>query len=288
MVTRFSPFATWFFLLALLLYGRATGQVIHTLDDGYYCVVGTFQFTQNALAFKQSVIARGISVEIGKDIATGFNYVHLGKASSKENAVTSALLLRKQTSFSDAWVKRVGAEPDQSAAVASDSTIVQVSERLVSLSSAQRPVMTQVEVGSNNTMRYLLNKLTVLDHVYFFTDASVLEPESQDELTTLLQLLESNATYRIRLHGHSNGNKRGRIISPGENLFSLEGATETFGTAKELAAKRAGVIKQFLVKNGIAEDRIETISWGGDKPRYNKRSEDAKKNLRVEVEILPN
>lgn len=268
----------------VLFVHAASAQPFAALDDGFYCVVGTFSLPQNAIAFRKSLISKGMQVQIGKDVVTGFHYVHLGKAPNKENAVTNALLLRAQASFSDAWVKCVGTDPEQR--VTPDSTIVQYREPVVSLSSARTPTVTHVEVSASNTMRYLRDKLTVLDHVYFFTDASVLEPESKDELNSLLQLLEANPHYRIRLHGHSNGNKRGKIISPGEDLFSLEGATETFGTANELAAKRAGVIKQFLVNNGIAENRIETMSWGGDKPIYNKRSEDAKKNLRVEVEIL--
>jgi outer membrane protein OmpA-like peptidoglycan-associated protein len=137
-------------------------------------------------------------------------------------------------------------------------------------------------------VRYAKGDINVLYNVYFYNDASVMQPESRYELNNLLEMMQENLHYRIRLHGHSNGNYTGKIFEPGsdKNLFDFKGATETFGSAKELSFKRASVIKQYLVSNGIGEDRIEIKSWGGKKPLYDKNSANAKKNVRVEVEIL--
>jgi outer membrane protein OmpA-like peptidoglycan-associated protein len=41
-----------------------------------------------------------------------------------------------------------------------------------------------------------------------------------------------------------------------------------------------------LIENGIAADRIEIKAWGGKKPLFDKHSVNAKRNVRVEVEIL--
>jgi outer membrane protein OmpA-like peptidoglycan-associated protein len=59
-----------------------------------------------------------------------------------------------------------------------------------------------------------------------------------------------------------------------------------FGSAKELAKSRAEVIKEYLVSKGIDATRIEIKSWGGKRPIYDRHSVNAKRNVRVEVEIL--
>jgi len=101
--------------------------------------------------------------------------------------------------------------------------------------------------------------------------------------------MKENEKYRIRLHGHSNGNHHGKIIRVGEtkNFFSVaEDAKTSMGTAKELSEARAEVIKDYLVASGVEASRIEVKAWGGKKPIYDKHSVNAKKNIRVEVEII--
>ena len=113
-------------------------------------------------------------------------------------------------------------------------------------------------------------------------------PESKYELNRLLQMMQENTNYRIRLHGHTNSNAHGKIITIGaeKNLFDLKGANESIGSSKELSMQRAVVIKEYLIANGIDASRIETKAWGGKRPLYDKNSVNAKKNVRVEVEIL--
>ncbi|RAV99868.1 OmpA family protein [Pseudochryseolinea flava] len=137
-------------------------------------------------------------------------------------------------------------------------------------------------------VRYHRGDIVVLYNVYFFNDAALMLQESKYELNSLLELMKENSKYRIRLHGHTNGNYHGKIITMGEdkNFFSLEGSKSGTGSAKDLSFHRAEVIKQYLVANGIAADRIETKAWGGKRPLYDKRSANARKNVRVEVEII--
>jgi outer membrane protein OmpA-like peptidoglycan-associated protein len=143
-------------------------------------------------------------------------------------------------------------------------------------------------IVSFNLVRYHQGDIGTLYHVYFFNDASIMLPESKYELTSLLQMMNENPNYRIRLHGHTNGNYHGKIImmGPEKNFFSLTGSKNTMGSAKDLASARAETIKEYLIANGIDGGRIEIKSWGGKKPIYDKHSANAKKNVRVEVEIL--
>ena len=102
-------------------------------------------------------------------------------------------------------------------------------------------------------------------------------------------MLKENEHYRIKIHGHVNGKHPGKIIFKGEskNFFALDELnSEKFGSAKELSLRRAELIRQYLVENGIDEGRMEIKAWGGKRMIHDKHSSKAKENVRVEIEIL--
>ena len=131
--------------------------------------------------------------------------------------------------------------------------------------------------------------IAVMYNVYFFKDAGVMRPESRYEVTSLLNMLNENPKYRIRIHGHTNGGASGKIISlakGSQNYFSLNETKEGIGSAKKLSQVRAEVIRDFLAGNGIDPKRMEVKAWGGKRPLYDKHSAQAQSNVRVEIEIL--
>lgn len=127
-------------------------------------------------------------------------------------------------------------------------------------------------------------------NVFFRNDAVVMESSSQYELNSLLEMLKENENYQIIIHGHTNGNKSGKIIKLTEenpNFFVITEENKSgYGSAKKLSTERALTIKKYLVSNGISEERMKVQGWGGKKMIYDKYSVDAKKNVRVEIEIL--
>lgn len=144
-------------------------------------------------------------------------------------------------------------------------------------------------VANFEMVRYHKGDIRTLYNIYFYNDAAVMMPESKYELSMLLEMLQENVNYKIKLHGHTNGNYHGKIIKVGKDgdFFSVaKDAETTVGSAKELSESRAEVIKAWLVAQGIDASRIEVKAWGGKRPVYDKHSANAKKNIRVEVEVV--
>lgn len=96
---------------------------------------------------------------------------------------------------------------------------------------------------------------------------------------------------KIKVHGHTNGNSHGKVLHLSEgdkNFFSLKGDTheEMQASAKKLSEFRAYTLEHWLLNQGISEDRVSSIGWGGKKMIYDKHDSKAHRNVRVEIEIL--
>lgn len=132
--------------------------------------------------------------------------------------------------------------------------------------------------------------IAVMYNVYFFKDAAIMRPESRYEINNLLSMMNENEAYKILIHGHTNGNAAGKIITTGDtkNFFSLTNTQEGRGSAKKLSEERAKTIREYLIDQGIGEDRMEIKAWGGKRPLYDKNHSLAQSNVRVEIEIVEN
>jgi len=129
----------------------------------------------------------------------------------------------------------------------------------------------------------------IMFNVYFYKDAAIMRPESRYEVNSLLEMLTENPKYKIRIHGHTNGNSAGKIMSMGDskNFFALTTDNkEGRGSAMKLSEERALLIRKFLIANGVEPLRTEVKAWGGKQPIYDVDHNAAQANVRVEVEIL--
>jgi outer membrane protein OmpA-like peptidoglycan-associated protein len=159
-------------------------------------------------------------------------------------------------------------------------------------------VQTDIDLIGNYYMvkfdlpRMMKGDIATLFNVYFYNDAAVMIPESKYELNKLLQMMQDNPQCKIMLHGHTNGNHRGKIIymGPDKDFFNIskDDVINESGSAKELSGARAQVIKDWLIAQGIHANRIETKAWGGARMLHYKNSQHARRNVRVEVEVLEN
>lgn len=137
-------------------------------------------------------------------------------------------------------------------------------------------------------MRLQKGDVAIMYNVFFFKDAAVMRPESRYEANNLLELLVENPSYRIIIHGHTNGNASGKIIrmNTPDNFYSLTDTKQGYGSAKELSEERAEVMRQYLISSGVSAKRMQVKAWGGKKPIHDKHSSRANENVRVEIEIL--
>jgi len=129
----------------------------------------------------------------------------------------------------------------------------------------------------------------IMYNVYFFNHAAIMRPESRYEVNDLLEMLREKPSYKIRIHGHTNGNDNGMIITIGDSkdYYALsKDNKEGKGSAMKLSEERARIIQSYLVSNGIDINRMELKAWGGKKPIYDKDHSLAQANVRVEIEIL--
>lgn len=133
--------------------------------------------------------------------------------------------------------------------------------------------LTPVKEGENFSM----------DKIYFYPNTYAMRPEAPNELKKLLKYLKSNTEVCIEIQGYTNGNNR---IKASPDDFSEGSFT---GSSKKLSKMRAQMIKNYLIENGVAEERLTANGYGGSAMIYEKpkNQEEANKNIRVGIKILP-
>ncbi len=104
--------------------------------------------------------------------------------------------------------------------------------------------------------------------IHFAYDRSELRPDAQQTLRDKLAILRANPDLRIRIAGHAD--ERGSVEYN-----------------RALGQRRAEAAKDFLVGFGISPDRINTVSFGEDRPLVNASNEEAwAMNRRDEFDII--
>jgi outer membrane protein OmpA-like peptidoglycan-associated protein len=107
----------------------------------------------------------------------------------------------------------------------------------------------------------------VFEDVYFDFDRYTLRPEATRILDDAVNKLRQSPTLRVE----------------------IEGYTCSIGTAEynlALGNRRATAVKDYLVSRGITEDRLRTISYGEERPKYdNAREETRRLNRRAALVV---
>jgi outer membrane protein OmpA-like peptidoglycan-associated protein len=107
----------------------------------------------------------------------------------------------------------------------------------------------------------------VFEDVHFDFDRYSLRPEAVRTLDEAVRVLQQNPTVKVEIEGH----------------------TCNIGTAEynlALGERRANSVRDYLVSRGIGADRLHTISYGEERPKYdNAREETRRLNRRAALTV---
>ena len=113
-----------------------------------------------------------------------------------------------------------------------------------------------------------LNQAFRLDNVYFDQSSYVLRPESYPQLNKLVKTLQATPALVIEVAGHTD--------NVGDRRLNMS-----------LSENRAKVIRSYLARNGVAENRLRANGYGDARPAApNDSEENKRKNRRVEFVVL--
>ena len=101
--------------------------------------------------------------------------------------------------------------------------------------------------GVNDPTSIAYFQQTLGDRVLFAVDQSTLSAEAQGILQRQAQWLQTNRDYAIIIEGHAD-----------------EQGTREYNLA--LGARRASAAQNFLISQGVAPNRMRTVSYGKERP----------------------
>jgi peptidoglycan-associated lipoprotein len=107
----------------------------------------------------------------------------------------------------------------------------------------------------------------VFEDVHFDFDRYSLRPEALRILDEAVRSLQTNPTLKITIEGH----------------------TCNIGTAEynlALGERRANAVRDYLVSRGVTADRMQTVSFGEERPKFdNAREETRRLNRRAALVV---
>lgn len=122
----------------------------------------------------------------------------------------------------------------------------------------QTIVLKQIKVGSK----------IVLNNIFFDFNKSTLRNESTSELNRMIQLLNENPDIRVEISGHT------------DNVGSVE-------YNQKLSEARSKAVVDYLIRGGVASNRLVYKGYGFEKPIATNDSEEGRQqNRRTEFEII--
>jgi len=115
-----------------------------------------------------------------------------------------------------------------------------------------------------NIQRDLKN---IIESLQFEVSSSNIDSSSLDELNRLAEIMNEDAELRLIIRGHTD--------NTGDSNANLE-----------LSIDRANAVKNFLVENGVAAERIAAFGYGETRPiASNETEEGREQNRRVELDL---
>lgn len=121
--------------------------------------------------------------------------------------------------------------------------------------------------GPNDPSSVAYFQQTLGDRVFFAVDESSLSDQARQTLIGQAQWLAQNPDYAIIIEGHAD-----------------EQGTREYNLA--LGARRASAVQDFLISQGVAPNRMRTVSYGKERPVEVCSSEECYSRNRRAVTVL--
>jgi outer membrane protein OmpA-like peptidoglycan-associated protein len=107
----------------------------------------------------------------------------------------------------------------------------------------------------------------------------------------VVDLLKENPKYKIKIHGHVNGNQDRESFTRGPNssFFATNPSADVDlkkMSPKDLSLSRAETVRDYLVSQGIEKERISVKGEGGRIPLYPTGGTLGLLNDRIEIEFI--
>ncbi|MBI4262903.1 MAG: OmpA family protein [Acidobacteria bacterium] len=110
-------------------------------------------------------------------------------------------------------------------------------------------------------------RVLAFDDVHFDFDRDTLRPEAMPILDRIVSALQEDPQLRLRIEGHT-----------------CEIGTAEYNLA--LGERRASTVREYLVSRGITADRLQTVSFGEERPKHDNGTE-ATRALNRRAEMHP-
>ena len=135
-------------------------------------------------------------------------------------------------------------KPTSAEAIPSETqpTVTSPGHEMTEEALAEKHRKEEMEKLKNTAMQKFVN-----EDVFFDFDDAYLRPDAQEILKKKVEWLKANPTVSVTIEGHCD-----------------ERGSEAYNIA--LGNRRAQNIRTFLIDAGISGDRLQTISYGSEKP----------------------
>ena len=104
----------------------------------------------------------------------------------------------------------------------------------------------------------VFRRAIMFDEVRFDLDRSVLRPEARSVLDQAARTLKENPDVKVQIEGHAS-----------------EEASAEYNQA--LGNRRAQAVRDYLMKQGVEASRLDTVSYGKTRPKYDNSKEETRR-----------
>ncbi len=203
-----------------------------------------------------------------KDDAFPMRSMKITVTDEKNAPVKAAVEIKKWSRGKLVYSKRVPVEGPGREIQVPDSDDVEITADADGYMPKKKIISRGDDEASISLEKIEKGKGIVVDNIHFEIDEAYLKKESLNILDRMVESLKRNPGIRLEVRGHTD--------STGSREHNLK-----------LSMRRADAVRDYMIKNGISPERLESKGFGFGKPiADNATAEGRRKNRRTEFFVL--